>query len=184
MNALTQKEFIVELPEGFTARAAQMNDIEACLALFNRWSRSVIGRDEIIELEAIRNDLDLPDFSMENDIRLVFAPNGDMAGYLEAWTLSKPPVHPWIWARVDPDYEDKGIGTWLLKWAEEHVLQALERVPADLRFAVAAPNPAASGRRHLPDLPISLLRPEVRGHLHEAGGDLSGRAAGYSRYLL
>lgn len=135
MTTEMQKEMTVELPAGFTARGATPDDLESAMHLFNRWSRSVIGRDEIIELEALRNDLQQPGFNLEEDTRLVFAPNGDMAGYIEAWTIAEPPVHPWIWGRVDPDYEDKGIGTWLLHWAEQRVLQALDRVPADLRFA-------------------------------------------------
>ena len=135
MNTQTQKEMIVELPEGFTARGATVDDLESALALFNRWSRSLIGRDELTDLHALREDLKSPGFNIEEDTRLVFAPNGEMAGYIEAWTITKPPVHPWIWGRVDPDYEDKGIGTWLLKWAERHVLRVLPNIPAELRFA-------------------------------------------------
>ncbi len=135
MNALLQKENIVELPEGFTARGATMDDLELAMALFNRWSHVVIGRDELTDLNALRNDLKSPGFDMEQDMRVVFAPNGQLAGYIEAWTTAKPPVHPWIWGRVDPDYEDKGIGTWLMKWAEGRVLQALPNLSADLRFA-------------------------------------------------
>jgi len=58
-----------------------------------------------------------------------------MVGYIEVWTTSKPPIHPWIWARVDPRYEGQGIGTTLLTWAEERAKKALAEVPADLRFA-------------------------------------------------
>ena len=56
MNAQYQKENIVELPEGFTARGANLTDVESSLELFNRWSRSVIGRDEITVADAIRNE--------------------------------------------------------------------------------------------------------------------------------
>lgn len=135
MNTQFQKEMIVELPEGFTARGAEMNDVENCLVLFNRWSHSVIGRDEITDAQAIRNEWVSPNFDPAEDIRLVFAPNGQMAGYIEVWTTAKPLVHPWVWGRVDPDYEDMGIGTWLLHWAEQRALQELPNVPAGLRFA-------------------------------------------------
>lgn len=135
MNAQYQKENIVELPEGFTARGANLNDVESTLTLFNRWSRSVIGRDEITVADAIRNEWVSPGFDPSEDIRLVFAPNGQMAGYTEVWTTAKPPVHPWMWGRVDPDYEDLGIGTWLLSWAEQRALQALSGLPDGLRFA-------------------------------------------------
>lgn len=135
MNTQKQKELIIDLPAGFTARGATMDDLENAAALFNRWSRAVIGRDEIANAEIVRNDLQQPGFDLHEDTRLVFAPDGDLAGYIEAWIIVKPPVHPWIWGRVDPQYEGNGIGTWLMRWAEDHVLRALLEVPEDLRFA-------------------------------------------------
>jgi mycothiol synthase len=134
MNTYLQKEMVVNLPEGFTARGATLDDVEPALNLFNRWSRSVIGRDEIIDPDLIRNEWVSPRFDPAEDIRLVFAPSGQMAGYIEVWTTARPPVHPWTWGRVDPDYEDLGIGTWLLHWAEQRALRAIPLVPADLRF--------------------------------------------------
>jgi mycothiol synthase len=135
MNTQFQKEMIVELPEGFTVRGATMNDIEPSMALINRWSRSVVGWDESATVEGVRAEWTSPGFDPAEDIRLVFASNGEMAGYIEVWTTSKPPVHPWIWGRVDPKYEDKGIGTWLLRWAEGRALRVLPTVPNELRFA-------------------------------------------------
>ena len=135
MNTQLQHEMIVELPEGFTARGANMGDVTAALELFNRWSHSVIGRDEVTDVDAIRNEWISPNFDPMQDIRLVFTPDGQMAGYIEVWTTANPPVHPWMWGRVDPAYEDMGIGTYLLQWAEEHALQALNRVSEGLRFA-------------------------------------------------
>ena len=99
------------------------------LSLFNRWSRSVIGRDEITDAQAIRMNGVSPGFDPAEDIRLVFAPNGEMAGYIEVWTTAKPPVHPWIWGRVHPDYEDLGIGTWMLQWARAACLAGSQDVP-------------------------------------------------------
>jgi mycothiol synthase len=40
-----------------------------------------------------------------------------------------------MWGRVDPDYEDLGIGTWLMHWAEQRALRELPNLPAELRFA-------------------------------------------------
>ncbi len=125
----------MELPEGFTARGANLNDVEPSLVLFNRWSNSVIGRDEINDPNAIRTEWKSPGFNPAEDICLVFSPDGRMAGYIEVWTTVKPPVHPWMWGRVDPDFEDKGVGTWMLHWAEQRALRALPNVPAELRFA-------------------------------------------------
>jgi len=135
MNAQIQKETIVGLPEGFTVRGATMDDVEPSMALINRWSRSVVGWDESATVEGVRSEWTSPGFDPAEDIRLVFAPNGEMAGYIEVWTTSKPPVHPWIWGRVDPQYGGKGIGTWMLHWAEERALRVLPTLSAELRFA-------------------------------------------------
>jgi mycothiol synthase len=135
MNANLHLNKIVELPEGFTVRGANMNDIDACLTMFNRWSHDVIGRDEITDADAVRNEWVSPNFDPAADIRLVFAPNGQLAGYIEVWATAHPPVHPWMWGRVDPDHQGKGVGTWLMHWAEERALYALPRVAPELRFA-------------------------------------------------
>jgi ribosomal protein S18 acetylase RimI-like enzyme len=65
----------------------------------------------------------------------VFNPEGRLVGYIEAWTTSTPPVHPWIWGRVHPDFGGLGIGTSLLAWAEEHASRVLADLEPDLRFA-------------------------------------------------
>lgn len=134
MNTQIQKETIADLPGGFTTRGATVNDVEPALVLFNHWSRSVIGRDEITDPQAAINEWKAPGFDPAEDIRLVFASDGRMVGYIEVWTNVKPPVHPGIWGRVDPDYEGLGIGTWMLQWAEQRAMLALEEIPAELRF--------------------------------------------------
>jgi len=123
------------LPEGFTTRGAVLSDVEPALNLFNRWSRSVINEDEITDAVAIRTEWVSPGFNPAEDIKLIFSPDGGMVGYIEVWTTQKPPVHPWIWGRVDPRYENLGLGTYLLEWAEERARVALGEIPADLRFA-------------------------------------------------
>lgn len=135
MNTQIQKDAILELPEGFTTRGAVLDDVENALKMFNRWSQSVIGEDEITDAVGIRTEWGSPGFNPAEDIHLVYAPNGELAGYIEVWTTGNPPVHPWIWARVDPRYEGLGIGTYLLSWGESHALKALDRVLAELRFA-------------------------------------------------
>ncbi len=135
MNAQLQKENVAKLPEGFTARGATMNDVEAAMRLFNRWSRAVIGRDDFDGPESIRDEWETPGADPAEDIRLVFAPNGELVGYIEVWTNAAPLVHPELWGRLDPGYEDLGIGTWMIQWAEQRALHAVSILPSELRFA-------------------------------------------------
>jgi mycothiol synthase len=135
MNAYLQEELEVVLPEGFTARGARVEDVEPAIKLFNAWSQSVLQRDEFINPADVRNEWVSPGFDPAEDICLVIAPNGEMVAYVEVWTTAKLPVHPWVWVRIHPDYENLGIGTWLLEWAQQRALQVLPNIPEGLRFA-------------------------------------------------
>jgi mycothiol synthase len=160
MNTQLQKEMILGLPEGFSTRGARMEDLEPALNVFNAWSRSIIGEDEITDANAIREEWKSPGFDPATNIRLVFAPNGEMAGYIEVWTTSKPLVHPWIWGRVHPRYDGLGIGTWMLRWAEEFAWQASADTPKDLRFAprVGTFSQAEKSRKLFEDLGYRQIR--------------------------
>ena len=125
----------IELPEGFTARGATLADAGAALEMFNIWMQRIVGQDDLADVNVLREDWETPQFDPEQDIRVVFSPTGQLVGYIEVWTITKPPVHPWIWGRVHPDFGGLGIGTALMEWAEEYARRVLPDLPADLRFA-------------------------------------------------
>lgn len=135
MNANLQVDPIVKLPEGFTARGATMNDVEPAVRLFNRWSRAVIGRDEFANTEPISTEWQAPGVDIAEDVRHILAPNGELVGHVEVWTNSNPLVHPELWARLDPAYEDLGIGTWMIHWAEQRALRAFSDASSGQRLA-------------------------------------------------
>ena len=164
MKAYPQERLEVSLPEGFTVRGARLEDVEPALKLFNSWSQSVIQEDEITDAQAIRNEWVSPGFDPNEDICLVFAPDGEMVGYIEVWTIAKPPVHPWIWARVHPDYEGLGIGTWMLQWGEERAMRALKNIPDGLRFAprVGIYSKAEKSKKLFEELGYSYIRSSYR----------------------
>jgi mycothiol synthase len=135
MIAKLEEQLEIALPEGFTVRGATLEDVETSLEMYNLWAQEVIGEDEINDTAAIRNEWVSPGFDPAEDIRLVFASDGTLVGYTEVWKTAKPPVHPWIWGRVHPDYSGLGIGSWMLTWAENHALRALDEIPTNLRFA-------------------------------------------------
>ena len=87
-----------------------------------------------------------------------------MVGYIEVWTTAKPPVHPWIWGRVHPDYEGLGIGTWLLGWGQERAVQALKNVPDNLRFAprVGIYDKAGKSKKLFEDMGYGYIRSSYR----------------------
>ena len=125
----------VELPKGFTARGAMLDDVEAAVKLFNTWSQTTIYQNEFADSAPLRSEWETPGFNPATDICLIFSSEGMLVGYIEVWTTSKPPVHPWLLGRVHPEFGELGIGTWLLQWAEERACKVLDILPADLRFA-------------------------------------------------
>ncbi|MCL4273027.1 MAG: GNAT family N-acetyltransferase [Anaerolineales bacterium] len=162
----------VVLPEGFTVRGADPNDIESALELFNTWSRSVVQQDEITDADAIRTEWGSPGFDPARDTRLVFSPEGELVGYIEVWTNAKPPVHPWIWGRVHPGFSGLGIGTWLLEWAESHARRVLKELPSDVRFAprLGIYRPAVESKKLFDDRGFRQIRSsyQMRINLEEA----------------
>ena len=164
MKELFREKIMIQLPEGFTVRGAKLEDVEPALELFNSWSRLVINEDEITDAAAIRREWVSPGFDPANDIWLVFDPNGLMVGYIEVWTTSKPPVHPWIWGRVHPDYSNLGIGTYLLLQAEERACKAMEELPADVRFAprIGSYRQADASKQLFVDMGYKLIRSSYR----------------------
>jgi GNAT superfamily N-acetyltransferase len=123
------------LPAGFHARAGSLDDYLLAFELSNAFFMHVSGSVDVNDPELVRLDWQNAGFHPETDLWLVFAPDGRLVGLAEAWMTHLPPVHPWNWVCVHPDYFDRGLWEYLLEWAENRSMSALERVPAGLRFA-------------------------------------------------
>jgi len=164
MATKLEERLNVTLPADFTVRGATLEDVEAAFEMFNLWAQEVIGEDETSDPEDVRNDWTSPDFDPAEDIRLVFAPDGALVGYIETWTTFKPPAHPWIWGRVHPDCEGLGIGTWMMQWAEEHILPAMDELPPDVRFAprLGIYSQSKAGQKLFEDFGYHYLRSSYR----------------------
>lgn len=123
------------LPAGFTVRPAMMDDLETAVSLMNACSQSQVGRDEHNATDT-KIEWSQEKFKLETNTRLVFSPEGELAGYLEIWDTHAVPVQPWVWGRVHPQFEGLGIGTYLLQVAEERVKLAVDRIPAEAQLSM------------------------------------------------
>lgn len=121
----------------FDFRPATMADSSAAVSLFNTCSLDLTGRAST-DLRMLITDWQTPGFDLENSTRVVIAPSGSVVGYVEVWDLSELPVTARVWGRVHPEYRHRGIGTWLMTWAEARARQAIERVPPDARVTLYA----------------------------------------------
>lgn len=134
---MSSKEFERLSEQGFTVRPAMTGDLTSTIELLNTCSLSTIGVREFNEDE-FRIFWETPGFNMETNTRIVLSPQGDPIGYIDVWDLSEPPVHPWIWGQVHPQWERKGIGTALITWARTRAREAISRVPEDARVSMMA----------------------------------------------
>jgi mycothiol synthase len=142
MNPEITLDLDIQLPPGFTVRPGTLDDYKIVFELGNTCNLALVGAVDLADPEVLRNDWQEPKFNMEKSTRLVFAPDGTLAGAIEVWDTSNPPVHPWIWFRVHPDHANNGIDAALLDWSEARAIQALARVPEGIRFAPRTGFPA------------------------------------------
>lgn len=126
---------ILPLPVEYTARSADLEDYRLVFDLLNVHSQHMNGRDDLLDSELLRLDWLNDGFDPRADVRLVFAPDGTLAAFVECWTTSQPPVHPWIFGCVHPAHWGRGLGSHVLTWAEDHARLALEKCPPELRVA-------------------------------------------------
>lgn len=125
----------IQLPVGFTVRPAQMTDLETAVAMFNATAVAQVGREEFT-VEDVGSEWKSEHFHLDTATRVVFSPDGELVGYVEVWDTRALPVSPWVWARVHPQFEGMGIGTFMLKWAEQRCREVFTRVPEEARIAM------------------------------------------------
>jgi len=135
MNATLERQQILSLPAGHTARGGRIEDYKIAFDLLNIYAQHLHGRDDLNDPELIRLDWQNDGFNPETDIRMVFAPDNTLIAFVECWMTQEPSVHPWIFGCVHPDHWGRGIGSHIIAWAEDHARLALEKCAPDLRVA-------------------------------------------------
>ncbi len=122
-------------PAGYTDRAPHMDDMDAVVDLLNTWSQAKWGRDEF-NIDDTRMEWSEPDLDIAQSFRLVHAEDGTLVGYIEVWDNESNPVHPWVWGRVHPEHEGKGIGTFISKWGIERAKRAVAKCTSEARVSL------------------------------------------------
>jgi mycothiol synthase len=132
---LTRDTLETWLPAGYAARPATLGDIVDAVALFNAYSRELIGKDEFT-IEKYRLEWEVPGLNMETDIRVVLSPHGQVVGCMEFWDLTEPHARYNTWGRIHPAHTGLGIGTYLLTWVEERARNSVAKAPDGARVAM------------------------------------------------
>jgi mycothiol synthase len=122
-------------PRGYQDRAATSADLPAVLELINSFAQSVIGTDET-NLKRLQSEWQSPGFDLENSTRVVETPDGRLVGQVEVWDTTEVPIDPYVEGNVHPEFENRGLGSYLLQWAEVRARQAIDRVPSNARVSM------------------------------------------------
>jgi mycothiol synthase len=114
----------------FALRPVVPTDLKAVVELINACADAQEGNGRT-SVEEVQEEWALLD--LEQSARVAVLPDGRVAGYIEAWDIDPLPVSNWVWGRVHPDFEGRGIGTALMEWVDERLQETAGRVPDDLQ---------------------------------------------------
>jgi ribosomal protein S18 acetylase RimI-like enzyme len=124
-----------ELSGKYTGRMASMDDLPRIHHLGEKKSLHYHGVPGF-SLERLRNEYEIPGFDITKSVHLVEDRSGKLAGLVEVWDESNPPVHPYVRFSVDPDLENQGLEDYLLAWGQERSHQVLDRVDPGFRVSI------------------------------------------------
>lgn len=127
------KQLSVE--ERFIVRPPRLSDLEDVLEMLEISDLSTVGEIEAAP-ETLYTDWRKPNISLDRNFRIVTAPNGRIVAYAELWDTHDPLSNTWLWSRVHPEFEDQGIGTYLLNWAEGVSRESMARAPEGTRVSM------------------------------------------------
>ena len=142
-----------------TFRPPTMDDLTAIVDLLNTCAIDQTGCPDTNRKQVL-SEWTAPAFDLSTSVRIVETADRKVVGYLEVWDTDPIPVSNWVWGRVHPEFEGLGIGTELMKWAEERLQLTLTRVAKDLRviYAAGGLKTHAPTRKLLEDMGMELNR--------------------------
>jgi mycothiol synthase len=120
------------LPQGYRGRPARIDEIESIVEVFNADTERLLGV-RLMTVEDLVSELDVPGFDIETDAVVVISPQGQVVAYQDAWNAEEPFVVANCYGRVHPDHTRRGIGAYLLDWAERRSRQGIARAPEGVR---------------------------------------------------
>lgn len=135
--SLSTLTFVEQAPAGLIFRPARLEDCAAVVDLLNVCARELSGVDEF-SVDGLSGEWTQPGFDLARSSLVAIHGDDHIVGYTDIWDMQDPPVKPFSFGRVHPDFRGQGIGTVLLSWAEERSRQAVDRVPAGASVAMVA----------------------------------------------
>ena len=142
-------------PAGYTVRPSTREDLDTIAALV----QAIDSHDEGI-VEPVRGHLEddwaNPLFDAEVDTLVVSAETGEVAAYASAWGI-EPTTSVEAWINIHPDHRGRGLGTWLVDWAEARSRRYLAR-PGTSTLLRPSVSPSGAGGAFLQGLGYRHVR--------------------------
>jgi GNAT superfamily N-acetyltransferase len=146
MNSLTKNgdtTVAVQLTN-LVARSPKIKDLEAVTELIVTCEINEHGTSDYT-VDDLRSEWHRPSFNMETDAWVILTTRGQPVGYASVWHKEHEQIH--MFTRVHPQYRRRGIGTLLVRLAEQrarlHIQQARPGTRVTLSSAVSSLNEVA-----------------------------------------
>ena len=126
-----------EIFEKYTVRPFTLQDSDALADLYNDYSVAATGAIDLSR-EDMHEDMQEPGLNLETDTLLLEDENGRIHAAMMVLASADLPVRPMAWGAVHPDFEGRGMGSFLMEWSRERCMQYLEKIPQDARLSMNA----------------------------------------------
>jgi mycothiol synthase len=126
-----------QLPEEYQVKPMSLDYAEETVALLNDVTVEFSGSPKF-SFDGMIGEWSLPGMDLDSYVRIVLSPAGRVIAYGELWDIFKPYVHKYAFIRVHPDHRGKGIGSWLLTFAEERAKERLDLAPQGTKVTLKA----------------------------------------------
>ena len=114
----------MNLPPGYIAEPARMDDLDEYVALFEAWDLADCGRIDPVR-ESLAADLSSSASDLQRDTAVVRDPGRHVAAMTQVSAID-PASSIDLFARVHPAHQGRGLGAAALAWMED---RAVERIP-------------------------------------------------------
>lgn len=124
----------ITIPSEITMRPARNGDQQVIAKMLHTCERAYLGKERTpfsATLEWIRNTWQTGGFDLEADSRVAVTADEQIVGYVTTWKEEHEPHQMVAWPRIHPDYRGRGLGTWMIRWAEQRARQIAATLPAD-----------------------------------------------------
>ncbi len=123
------------LPNGYTARPATLDDVDAIANQINQHAIRLTGEPHL-PAKYLRRYLTMPGFDLATSSQLVFSPTVELAGFAFVLDFQAPYVQMSGLGFVPESHQGRGIGSALHAWIEPRAREAINKAPEGARVCI------------------------------------------------